>query len=291
MSAYHVPVMAQQAAELLVTDEGGVYVDGTLGGAGHTAYLLDRYPGIRVIGIDCDAAAISVAAERLAPFGQRALIVRDNFRNLESVLRTTGSEKVAGVLVDLGVSSRQLDDRTRGFSFESPSLDMRMDDRVSANALALVNTMDEGALADILFRYGDEHRSRPIARRIVERRSRYRITSGPELADIVASVKHRAGKTHPATTVFQALRIAVNDEMGNLEGLLASLPRALRPGGRSVIISYHSLEDRMVKRSFRELSQRLPDAAILTPKPIVASAEETRLNPRARSAKMRAMHV
>jgi 16S rRNA (cytosine1402-N4)-methyltransferase len=289
---YHVPVMAAAAAEFLVGDPSGVYVDCTLGGGGHSSYLLERYPQLNVVGIDCDAQAIGVAADRLAVFGGRVRLVRDNFRNIRSIIEACGLRSVDGVLADLGVSSRQLDDKLRGFSFESPVLDMRMDDRDGSNAMDMVNTADEVALADILYRYGDERRSRQIARRIVEARRAHRITSGGELADIVASAKRRTGRTHPATTVFQALRIAVNGELENLRQLLADIPAVLHPGGRAVIISYHSLEDRMVKHSFRGLRLREEGGAVLlTKKPREASDEETAANPRSRSAKLRAVQL
>ncbi|MCX5778367.1 MAG: 16S rRNA (cytosine(1402)-N(4))-methyltransferase RsmH [Elusimicrobia bacterium] len=289
---YHIPVMAETAAEFLVGNPAGTCVDCTLGGGGHTAYLLERYPLLHIIGIDCDAQAIAVAGERLAVFGDRVRLVRDNFKNIRTVINDCGLTTVDGVLADLGVSSRQFDDKLRGFSFESPILDMRMDDRDGSGAMDLVNTTEEGALADILYRYGDERRSRQIARRIVESRRIQRITSGAELADIVASAKRRTGRTHPATTVFQALRIAVNGEMDNLRSLLDAIPLVVNTGGRAVVISYHSLEDRMVKQSFRSLRLREEGGAVLlTKKPREASDEEISVNPRSRSAKLRAIQL
>lgn len=290
--AYHIPVLAEESADLLVGDPAGTYVDCTLGGGGHSALLLERYPQLRVIGIDCDAQAVAAAGARLAVYGDRMRIVRDNFRNIRAVVAACGLQSVSGVLADLGVSSRQLDDRARGFSFESPVLDMRMDDRAGASALELVNTADEKALADILYLYGEERRSRQIARRIVERRQQQAIATGAELAGIVAGVRYRTGRTHPATAVFQALRIAVNDELESLRRLLADIPDVIAPGGRAVVISYHSLEDRLVKHAFRALCAReaMP-ATPLTKKPMTASPAEIAGNPRARSAKLRAVQL
>lgn len=290
--AYHIPVLAEESSTMLVGDPAGTYVDCTLGGGGHSALLLERYPRLRVIGIDCDAQAVTEAGARLAVYGDRMRIVRDNFRNIRAVVASCGLQSVSGVLADLGVSSRQFDDRARGFSFESPVLDMRMDDRARASALELVNTADEKALADILYLYGEERRSRQIARRIVERRQRQPIATGAELAGIVAGVRHRTGRTHPATAVFQALRIAVNDELESLRLLLADIPDVIAPGGRAVIISYHSLEDRLVKHAFRALcSRETAPATPLTKKPMTASPDETARNPRARSAKLRAVQL
>jgi 16S rRNA (cytosine1402-N4)-methyltransferase len=284
--------MAETAAKLLVSNPSGIYVDCTLGGGGHTAHLLEQYPQLRVIGLDCDMEAITVASDRLAIFGDRVHVVRENFRNIRAVIESFNLKTVDGILADLGVSSRQLDDRIRGFSFESPVLDMRMDDRAGSSAMDLVNTADEVSLADILYRNGDERRSRQIARRIVEARQVHRISSGEELAKIVSSAKWRTGKTHPATTVFQALRIAVNDELESLRYLINELPVVLNKGGRAVIISYHSLEDRIVKHAFRALKAREDaETVLLTKKPQEASDEENAINPRSRSAKLRAIQL
>ncbi len=285
---YHLPVMTEEVWKFLVTSGEGVYVDATLGGGGHSAMLLEKDPSLSVIGIDRDENAISAASGRLAAYGGRVRVVHGDFGAVAALLRSIGVPQVNGILADLGVSSRQLDDRSRGFSFESAELDMRMDRRMPRTAADLVNTLDSEALADIFYRYGEERASRPIARRIVEERRKGAIVSGMQLARLVASVKHGCGPRNPATQVFQALRIAVNEELEQLEHLLAALPDILLPRGRAVIISYHSLEDRLVKNRFRELD-RGGEGSNLTKKVIFASDSEVRDNPRARSARLRAL--
>jgi 16S rRNA (cytosine1402-N4)-methyltransferase len=272
----HVPVMVEEVVRLL----GGrrVVLDLTLGAGGHAEVLLDSGVG-RLIGVDRDPDAIRLAGERLARFGERFTAVRTRFSNVPA------EDRVDGVLYDLGVSSLQLDREDRGFSYRARGpLDMRME-REGESAMDLVNTADETELARILFEYGEERRSRRVAAAIVRARARAPITTTDELARIVASaLGARRGGPHPARRTFQALRIAVNRE---LEELAASLPRAagvLAPGGRVVAISYHSLEDRILKRFL----SGAPDLDVLTRKPIRPSAAETGRNPRARSAKLRA---
>lgn len=283
---YHLPVMVKEVEKYLIHNPAGTYVDGTLGGGGHAAYLLEARPGIRIIGLDWDEEAIAEAGGKLARFGGRARIVRENFRNIAPALGGIGQEKVDGVLVDLGVSSRQFDEKNRGFSFQSPVLDMRMDKRLPGTAEDLLNTLDEQALADIFYTLGEERSSRQIARRIVDERKKGRITSGAALASLIERVSRGRGKIHPATRVFQALRIAVNRELENLEIFLDSLPGVLSPGGRAVVLSYHSLEDRIVKRDFKKKADS-GEYRVLTKKVVFAADEETRSNPRSRSAKLR----
>jgi len=281
-------------------------VDGTLGGAGHSALLLDASaPDGRVLGIDADAAALERARERLAPAvtAGRLLLRQGNFAQMDELARDADFAPVDGILLDLGLSSDQLADAARGFSFVADApLDMRFDTSQGQPAADLVNTLDETELADLLWRYGEERRSRAIARRIVAQRRRASIARTGELARLITSVMPgRPGGIHPATRSFQALRIAVNDELGNLE---AALPRAvelLRPGGRIAVISFHSLEDRIVKRYFNEEARgcvcppelpvcvcgRSPRLRVVTRHPITASAEELARNPRSRSAKLR----
>lgn len=276
MADGHVPVMVEEVVRLL----GGrdVVLDMTLGAGGHAEALLGSGVG-RLIGVDRDPDAIRLATERLARFGERFTAVRTRFSDVPA------EDRVDGVLYDLGVSSMQLDRGDRGFSYRAGGpLDMRME-REGESAMDLVNTADEIELARILFEYGEERRSRRVAAAIVRARARAPITTTDELARIVASaLGARRGGPHPARRTFQALRIAVNRE---LEELAASLPRAagaLAPGGRVVAISYHSLEDRILKRFLNDA----PDLDVLTKKPLRPSAAEAARNPRARSAKLRA---
>jgi 16S rRNA (cytosine1402-N4)-methyltransferase len=272
----HAPVMVGEVVRML----GGrrLVLDMTLGAGGHAEALLESGVG-RLIGVDRDPDAIRFATERLERFGHRFTAVRTRFSDVPA------EDRADGVLYDLGVSSMQLDVADRGFSYRAGGpLDMRME-REGESAMDLVNTADETELARILFEYGEERRSRRVAAAIVRARARAPITTTDELARIVASaLGARRGGPHPARRTFQALRIAVNRE---LEELAASLPRAagvLAPGGRVVAISYHSLEDRIVKRFLREAS----DLDVLTKKPLRPSAAEAGRNPRARSAKLRA---
>ncbi len=284
---YHIPVMVAEVQEYLITQPDGVYVDCTLGGGGHSRTLLEHFPTLRIIGIDCDEAALHEAGRVLAPFGERVTILRENFSNIRALFKERSLPKVNGILADLGVSSKQFDDYARGFSFQSETLDMRMDARLGRGAEDLINTLDDTSLADIFYHYGEERFSRPIARRIVEERKKGKISSGRTLADIVERVKHRTGRVHPATQVFQALRIAVNKELEVLSAFLDSIPELLVEGGRAVIISYHSLEDRIVKQQFRKTAQE-GAYHLLTKKVVCPSADEERNNPRSRSAKLRA---
>ncbi len=273
----HRPVLLKEALELLAVRPGAVYVDATFGGGGHTRALLAA--GARVVALDQDPEAI--ARGRAAFAGEpRLTLVEANFRDLKAVLDRLGIERVAGVLADLGVSSFHLEDPERGFSYrrEGP-LDMRMG-AVGMTAAEAVNTLDEAALAEILRRYGEEPMARRIARAIVEHRP---IATTTELARVVRAAVgfRRAG--HPARKTFQALRIYINDELGALDALLEAAAQRLAPGGRLAVISFHSLEDRRVKRFLKEH----PDLVPLTKKPIRPGEAELRTNPRARSAKLR----
>jgi 16S rRNA (cytosine1402-N4)-methyltransferase len=279
-------------------------VDCTLGAAGHAATILDASaPGGRLLGIDADPDALDLAAARLRPYGERVRLAHANYRELDAVLAQTQTPPVDGILMDLGVSSMQLDRPERGFSFQAEGpLDMRLDQTQGASAAELVNTLPERDLADLIFEFGEERFSRRVAHAIVERRSRTPLRTTAELAQVVSVAVHgRPGGIHPATRTFQALRIAVN---GELDGLRETLPKAvdaLRPGGRLAVISFHSLEDRIVKRHFAAQSGRcvcppgLPECRcdakarlrVITRKPLVATEAEQRANPRSRSAKMR----
>lgn len=282
----HVSVLLEQSLEYLAIRPDGIYIDATFGAGGHTRAILERLQGGRLISIDADPNAVARAAAIDHP---SFTFVHANFSELRRVLDDCGVAQVDGVLFDLGVSSMQLDEGARGFSFrESAPLDMRMNPDAGRSAYEVLATASERELADIFFHYGEERAARRIAHAIVERRTNGSLPkTTTEFAQMVAGVVHRPGKReriHPATRVFQALRIAVNDELDVLrDGLHAAIDR-LRGAGRVVAISFHSLEDRIVKHTFRE-DERLE---ILTKKPILPSEAEMASNPRARSAKLRA---
>jgi 16S rRNA (cytosine1402-N4)-methyltransferase len=291
----HIPVLPAEVIAGLAPRSGGRYIDGTLGGGGHAEAILEASaPGGRLLGIDADPAALAAGAVRLAPFGERAVLTHGNFRDLTRLARANGFEPADGILLDLGVSSHQLDTPERGFSFMADApLDMRMDPTSGETAADLVDELPEGELADLIYRYGEERGSRRIARAIVAARRSGRIATTGALAEIVArALGGRHGKIHPATRTFQALRIAVNHELESLEAALPQATELLAPGGRLAVIAFHSLEDRIVKQFFRAESgyggatgpSRL---RIITKKPIEAGSDEARANPRARSAKLR----
>ncbi len=297
---YHVPVLLTQVIELLQPAAGKLFFDGTLGGGGHSEALLQH--GARVVAMDQDPNALKHAAERLKPYAAQFCALRGNFRNFPQIVEETGVSGFDGMLVDIGVSSHQLDDASRGFSFskEAP-LDMRMDTDSPRTAADVVNTADEAELTRIFFEYGEEPNARRIARAIIKSRMARRIETTHQLAEIVTSVAPKRGKRHPATLVFQALRIAVNDELAALHDFLAAAPRWLKPGGRLAVISFHSLEDRIVKQTLQHLSapfidrpewpepKKNPDCVLklITRKPVQATPHEIELNPRARSAVLR----
>jgi 16S rRNA (cytosine1402-N4)-methyltransferase len=290
----HAPVLLAEVVAGLAPRSGGRYVDGTLGGGGHAAALLEASaPDGRLLGIDADPAALAAAQVRLAPFGERAALAHGNFRDLASLVGTAGFAPIDGLLLDLGVSSHQLDTPERGFSFQVDApLDMRLDPTEGTTAAELINELPEGELADLIYRYGEERGSRRIARLIGETRRKRSIATTGELAAIVArALGGRHGKIHPATRTFQALRIAVNGELDSLETVLPQAVELLAPGGRVAVIAFHSLEDRIVKQFFRAESgyggQGPARLRILTKKPIEAGVEEARTNPRSRSAKLR----
>jgi 16S rRNA (cytosine1402-N4)-methyltransferase len=282
----HLPVLVEQVLEYLQPQPGQTIIDCTVGGGGHAQRIVERLgPHGRLLGLDQDRAMLQVARSRL-PDGTVQL-EQCNFDQLRPLLNRLGISAVDGVLADLGFSSDQVDDPERGLSFSQPGpLDMRLDRSAGSPASALLERLNERDLADLFWTFGEERFSRRIARRIVETRQRAPLTTTDQLAELVRRCvpRSRGHGIDPATRVFQALRIAVNDELGALERLLAALPHCLHAGGRAVVISFHSLEDRLVKRAFRQrdLWQEL------TRKPVQAEEIEVKDNPRARSAKLRA---
>ena len=296
----HIPVLFDEVLELLRPQPGGHYIDGTLGAGGHTEGILQASaPNGRVLVFDRDPEAIEHARHRLRMYGERVTYVNSSYAEMAKVAPANSFIDVRGILLDLGFSSRQLADSQRGFSFmrEGP-LDMRFDPATEKTAADLVNHLDEEFLAEIFWRYGEVRRSRFVARLLVENRP---FTSTTELAKLVESTIGRSSRIHPATQLFQALRIAVNDELGELDRGLRAAVDILAPGGRLAIISFHSLEDRLVKQTLRDLSKDCvcppqqpvctcevrATVALVSRKAIKASAEEIAQNPRSRSARLR----
>ena len=300
----HRPVLLRETIELLAAERGGLFVDCTVGLGGHSEAILQTSSDAQVLGIDRDEEALRLARERLAEFGGRFRAIRADFRELTRVLATAEVKAVRGILADLGVSSLQLDSPSRGFSFrhEAP-LDMRMDMSSGETAAELLGRLSEVEIARLIFEYGEERHSRRIARRIVARREAGEpVTSTTELAKLVErAIGGKKRRIHPATRTFQALRIAVNRELEGLDQFVADAFDALEPHGRLAVISFHSLEDRIIKRTFLKLSgrcqcpPRVPQCTcgtrkaveILTRRPLVSSEIEIAENPRARSAKLR----
>ncbi|MDB6003423.1 MAG: Ribosomal small subunit methyltransferase [Prosthecobacter sp.] len=297
---YHAPVLLAEVLDLLQPAPGKLIFDGTLGGGGHSEALLQH--GARVVAMDQDVNALKHATERLKPYAAQFCALRGNFRNFPQIVEETGVSGFDGMLVDIGVSSHQLDDAARGFSFmRDGPLDLRMDTESARTAADLVNTEDEAELMRIFFEYGEEPNARRIARAIVKARATQVIKNTLQFAEIVATASPKRGKRHPATLVFQALRIAVNDELAALHDFLAAAPRWLKPGGRLAVISFHSLEDRIVKQTLNHLAapfidrpewpeaRKNPECVLklITRRPVQATAQEIELNPRARSAVLR----
>ena len=299
--ALHIPVLGRPALDFLNVKDGGVYIDATFGAGGYTRAILGA-ANCKVLAIDCDRQAIALGRGLATTSNGRLMLVADHFSNLEKIARASGFSAVDGVVLDLGVSSMQLDLPERGFSFRFDGpLDMRMN-AVGPSAADVVAAASERDLANIIFLLGEDRHSRAIARAIVEVRGTTPITKTAELADIIASVaRSRSGDINPATRTFQALRIFVNDELGELVKALAASERILREGGRLVVVSFHSLEDRIVKtflaaraatrggsRHAPEIKHTAVSFRVLTKRPIMADNEEVARNPRARSAKLRA---
>ena len=305
MEFSHKPVLLEECLEGLHIRPDGIYLDGTLGGAGHSSEIVKRLTTGRLIGVDRDQVALDAAAKRLAPYEDRVTLVHENFQEIASVLDRLGLDRIDGMLFDLGVSSPQLDDAERGFSYMADApLDMRMNREDSLTAWDVVNTWDRAELKRILYEYGEERYAPQIAAAIERRRSEHPIETTLELAEIIRSAMPPQAlreKQHPAKRSFQAIRIAVNDELGAVSRMMeAAIPR-LKPGGRLAVITFHSLEDRIVKSAMQQAAKgctcppefpvcvcgKKPQIKIITRKPITSGPEELEENPRARSAKLR----
>ena len=302
---HHISVLLHECLDGLNIKPDGIYVDGTLGGAGHSSQIAARLTTGKLIGIDRDPVALRAAGERLVPFGDRVQLVHANFCEIKQVLQDLKIEGVDGILLDLGVSSPQLDDGARGFSYMADApLDMRMNSQDSLSAYEIVNTWSYEELRRILYEYGEERYAPKIADAICRRREQQCIQTTLELVDIIRSAMPPAAlreKQHPAKRSFQAIRIAVNDELGAVEQVMADAVPCLNPGGRLAVITFHSLEDRIVKNAMAEAARgctcppnfpvcvcgKKPKVKLISRKPIVASQEELNRNPRARSAKLR----
>ncbi len=302
----HQPVLLEPVIELISPKPGGVYCDATVGGGGHAERVLElSSPDGRLVGIDRDPEALEAAKKRLERFGDRVTILHGSFSELETLVAQAGVTQLDGLLVDLGVSSHQLDAARRGFSFmRQGPLDMRMDTTQEETAATLLSRVSEDDLADLIYRFGEERLSRRVARSIKAMEAEGRLSTTQDLAVAVRKVvgRAKAGGSDPVTRTFQAIRIAVNDELGELEKLLDLLPEPLAIGGRVVIISFHSLEDRMVKRRFRELAEpctcppgmpvcRCPEprGELVSRRAVKVGVRERDANPRARSSRARAL--
>ncbi len=302
---HHVSVLLDECIEGLNIKPEGIYVDGTLGGAGHSSQIAKRLTTGRHIGIDRDPVALKAAGERMAPYADRVTLVHSNFCEIKQVLEDLEIEGVDGILLDLGVSSPQLDDSSRGFSYMADApLDMRMNSEDSLSAYDVVNTWSQEELKRILYDYGEERYAPRIAAAICSRRAERPIETTLELVDVIRSAMPAAAlreKQHPAKRSFQAIRIAVNDELGSVEKVMRDAIPCLNPGGRLAVITFHSLEDRIVKNAMAAASRgctcppnfpvcvcgKKPQVKLITRKPITSSDEELERNPRARSAKLR----
>ena len=305
MEFKHYSVMLSETVDGLNLKDGGVYADGTLGGGGHSYEILSRKKNIRLIGIDQDEEAISAAKKRLSEFEDKVTYVNDNFKNVLNILDMLEIPEIDGMVLDLGVSSYQLDSEERGFSYmKSAPLDMRMDRKKGLSAYQVVNTYTEDQLTDIFYRYGEENWSRRVAKFIVERRKDASIETTGELSEIIkAAIPQGARKDelHPEKRIFQAIRIEVNGELEILKGAVCDIVSKLKKGGRLSVITFHSLEDRIIKQTFSELAKgcicppdfpvcvcgKKPEVKVITRKPILPGKDELSENSRSKSAKLR----
>ena len=302
---FHISVLLQECLDGLDIKPDGIYIDGTLGGAGHSSQIAKRLTTGRLIGIDRDPVALKAAGERLSPYGDRVTLVHSNFCRMAEVVKELGLPGVDGILLDLGVSSPQLDEVSRGFSYMADApLDMRMNGKDALTAREVVNTWPQEELRRILWNYGEERYAPQIAAAICRRREESPIETTLELVDVIRSAMPASAlreKQHPAKRTFQAIRIAVNDELGSVEKAMEAAIPLLNPGGRLAVITFHSLEDRIVKLSMAEAAKgctcppqfpvcvcgKKPIVKLISRKPIVATPEELEANPRSRSAKLR----
>ena len=302
----HTSVLLQESIEALQIKKDGIYIDGTLGGGGHSEAILQKLQGGRLIGIDRDPDAIAAATRRLTPFKNSVTIVNSNYEHMNMIINKLGYKEVDGILLDLGVSSYQLDEGSRGFSYmkEDARLDMRMDQRSALDAMTVVNTYSDDELTTIFREYGEERFAKRIAERIVERRKEAPIETTGELNRIIDEAipaKYKRTGGHPSKRVYQALRIEVNEELGTLKGCIDGMIDLLSAGGRLCVITFHSLEDRIVKQAFRRnedpctcpknlpvcVCGKKPKGRVITRKPILPSETEMEQNSRAKSAKLR----
>lgn len=284
----HIPVLLHEVLEYLNPEPGDLVIDGTLGQGGHALELLKRIgPKGRLLAFDKDQTNISIAEKKLSDYQDQLTIINDSYSQIERYASANGFNQISSILLDLGFSSLHIDEASRGFSFQQDGpLDMRYDIRQDFTAEEVVNSWRADELTRLFQVYGEEPFARPIAKAIVTARRKNRITTTTQLADLISETVHKKGRIHPATRVFQALRIAVNDELEELEIVLPQLVTLLKPGGRIAIISFHSLEDRSVKRFFK--AQHGSALQILTKKPVTPTQKEIKTNPRSRSAKLRA---
>ena len=305
MEFKHYSVMLSETVDALEVKDGGIYADGTLGGGGHSYEILSREKNIRLIGIDQDKDALAAASKRLAEFGEQVTYVNSNFKNVSSVLDELGINEIDGMVLDLGVSSYQLDNEERGFSYmKSAPLDMRMNQSAPLSAYNVVNEYTQEQLTDIFYRYGEENWSKRVAQFIVDKRKEAPIETTGELSEIIkAAIPKGARKDelHPEKRIFQAIRIEVNGELEILKGAVCDIVKRLKKGGRLAIITFHSLEDRIIKQVFADLAKgctcpanfpvcvsgKKPEIKVITRKPILPSGNELSENSRSKSAKLR----
>jgi len=279
----HIPVLVKEVLDYLISEKFSLFIDATVGGGGHAFSILGHHSKIKLIGLDVDEAGLAIAARRLQPFGERVRLIRGNFRDLKDILAREGIDGFDAILFDLGLSMYHLQGK-RGFSFYDDSfLDMRMDNQQEKTAFDVVNRYSTERLENILLQYGEEYRARAIAKAILYARKKKPITTALELSSLILRVKGKKGRTHPATKAFQAIRIEVNRELENIVSGLRDAIEMCRPGGRIGVISFHSLEDRIIKNTFRA-DERIK---VITKKPLKPSMKEIKENPASRSAKLR----
>jgi len=279
----HIPVLVKEVLDYLISEKFSLFIDATVGGGGHAFSILGHHSKIKLIGLDVDEAGLTIAARRLQPFGERVRLIRGNFRDLKDILAREGIDGFDAILFDLGLSMYHLQGK-RGFSFYDDSfLDMRMDNQQEKTAFDVVNRYSTERLENILLQYGEEYRARAIAKAILYARKKKPITTALELSSLILRVKGKKGRTHPATKAFQAIRIEVNRELENIVSGLRDAIEMCRPGGRIGVISFHSLEDRIIKNTFRA-DERIK---VITKKPLKPSMKEIKENPASRSAKLR----